>query len=372
MESSFDRGEVDRASLDATERLRARLSGTPRPAPASRPRSSLPWVVAGALFVFSAGLIANPWFESTVRSRLPFAEAIVPAAEPADVKALQARLAQLEAQTGSAAAAAPVERLARTEAKIETSTDQIARDAERIDRLTAEMASLSATLAAEKARSDVATAQAVAAADRAQGMLTLVLVRRAIDVGRPLGALDPVLRRSFEARYPQAVQQVIALGAAPVTLASLRRSFNAMRATIGGRPAADARLNWWDALTTTIADAVSRPAADSPVEQAGAMLNRGDVAGATALLRRQSPRPAALATWLSAADRWQIGNAALATLETTTALVAADPIAVAVPPPAVAPTTAPLAPAGGGRISIIVPQLPRLSQLLWPQLDWAF
>ncbi len=370
MESPFDRGEVDRASLDATERLRARLSGTPRPTQTSRPRSSLPWVVAGGLFVFSAGLIANPWFESTVRARLPFAEAIVPAraAEPFEFKALQARLAQLEAQSGIAAAAAPVERLARTEARIETSTDQIARDAERIDRLTADMASLSATVAAEKARGDAATAVAVAAADRAQGMLTLVLVRRAIDAGRPLGGLDPVLRRSFEARYPQAVQQVVALGSAPVTLSSLRRDFNSLRPAIGGRPSDGARLSWWDTLTMTISDAVSRPAADTPVEQAGAMLARGDIAGAAAVLRRQSPRPAALGNWLAAAERWQAGNNALATLETATVLAPADPVAVAIPaaPLPIAPAAPP---ARSDKISI---ELPRLPILRWSLLDWAF
>ncbi|WP_426167073.1 hypothetical protein [Sandarakinorhabdus sp. DWP1-3-1] len=367
MDAPFDRGEVDRASLDATERLRARLSSAPRPSQQARSRSSLPWVIAGGLFVFVAGMLANPLFESTIRSQLPFAAEILPTATvaEAEVSTLQARLAQLEARAGVASAAAPVERLARTEAKIETSTDQIARDAERIDKLAADMAALQATVAAERARGEVAATTAITAADRAQGMLTLVLVRRAIDSGRPLGALDPVLRRSFEARYPQAVQQVIALGAAPVTIASLRRSFGALRPVIGGRPAADGRLSWWDALTTTIADAVSRPASDSIVDQAGAALERGDIAGAVALLRRQSPRPAALANWLSAADRWQIGNAALGTLETTTALAPAE--AVTVRPDAV-PASAASA-LRGDKISIDLPTI-SFPRLRLP--DWTF
>ncbi|PZN96490.1 MAG: hypothetical protein DCF31_03490 [Alphaproteobacteria bacterium] len=359
MDAPFDRGEVDRASLDATERLRARLSSTPRTSQQARPRSSLPWVIAGGLFVFVAGMLANPLFESTIRSRLPFAAEILPATTAeTDLTALQSRLAQLETRAGVASEAAPVERLARTEARIETSTDQIARDAERIDRLTADMAALQATVAAERARGEAAAGTAITAADRAQAMLTLVLVRRAIDSGRPLGALDPVLRRSFEARYPQAVQQVVALGGNPVTLGSLRRSFIALRPAIGGRPAANGQLNWWDALTTTIADAVSRPASNSIVDQAGAALDRGDIAGAAALLRRQSPRPAALAAWLSAADRWQIGNAALATLETTTALAPADAV-TARPDPVAAASSVPLR---GDKISIDLPTitLPRL------------
>ncbi|OYU16083.1 MAG: hypothetical protein CFE37_01665, partial [Alphaproteobacteria bacterium PA4] len=154
MDAPFDRGEVDRASLDATERLRARLAGTPRAAPPPPRRGSLAWIAVAMLFVFALGLIANPWFESTVRSRLPFAAA--PAANT-DVAALQARIAQLEGRA-PAAAPMPSERLARTEAQIETSTDQIARDAERIDRLTADVAALTATMAADKARGEAAIA----------------------------------------------------------------------------------------------------------------------------------------------------------------------------------------------------------------------
>jgi hypothetical protein len=342
MEAPFDRGEIDRASLDATERLRTRLSGRPIAAPQQRGRSVLPWVVAAALFVFAAGMIANPWFESTVRSQLPFAQRVAGSDEPAEVKALNERLALLEARTASVAAPAPSERLARTEAQIETSTDQIARDAGRIDKLTADLAALSATVNAEREQSQAATAQAVAAADRAQGMLTLVLVRRAVDAGRPFGALDAVLRHSFEARYPQAVQQVSALGAAPVSLGSLRRDFDALRPAIGARPVAGTRQGWWDTLTTTMMDAVSRPAADAPPEAAATALARGDVQAAANHLRRlPAPRPPALSVWLAAADRLQAGNAALATLETAVVLVPA-PAAAAAPvvPAAAAPVAA--------------------------------
>jgi type II secretory pathway component PulM len=339
MDAPFDRGEVDRASLDATERLRARLAGTPRAAPPPRRRGSFAWIVVAMLFVFALGLIANPWFESTVRSRLPFAAA--PAATT-DVAALQARIAQLEGRA-PAAAPMPSERLARTEAQIETSTDQIARDAERIDRLTADVAALTATIAADKARGEAAAATASAAADRAQGMLTLVLVRRAIDTGRTLGALEAVLRQGFEARYPQAVQQVVALGAAPVTLASLRRDFARIGPAAGAPPTTQ---SWWDTLTTTISNAVSHPAADGPGERAIAALARGDIPGTAAQLRRtRGPRSPALTAWLAAADRWQAGNAALATLETATLLppatVVAVPMPPATPPAATPPVSAP-------------------------------
>nr|WP_310522047.1 hypothetical protein [Polymorphobacter sp.] len=332
MDAPFDRGEVDRASLDATERLRARLSGRPIAAPQPRQRRILPWALAGGLFIFAAGMIANPWFERNVRTSLPFAEATT--ADDNSVKALTDRLAQVEKRSRSATAPMPSERLARTEAQIETSTDQIAHEAERIDRMTADVAALSASIAADKARGEAATATAIAAADRAQAMLTLVLVRRAVDAGRPLGPLDAVLRQSFEARYPQAVQSVSALGSAPVTLMSLRRDFNALRPAIGARPAAGTRQDWWQTLTTTVRDAVSRPteANQAPPEAAATALARNDVAAAAAQLRRMTgSRPLAVTNWIAAADRLLAGNAGLATLET--AAVLAPVTATAAKPP---------------------------------------
>ena len=344
MDAPFDRGEVDRASLDATERLRARLSGRPvAPVPAQS-RSKLPWVFAGGLFVFSAGMIANPWFEDMVRERLPFAQRVLPvtaieaALAPAEVKALKQRIAQLETRAGSATAP-PSERMARTEAQLENSTDQIARDAGRIDRLMAEVAALSATIAADRARSETATTMAVAAADRAQGMLTLVLARRAIDSGRNFGPLDAVLRRSFEARYPEAVSAVSALGAAPVTLMSLRRDFNMLLPAIGVSPA-NASQSWWETLTGTISAAVSggigaAGADGAPQAAAAAALDRGDVAAAANHLRRLPlPRAPAVTNWLAAAQRLQTGSGALATLETATVLAS----------PAASPMTLPTAP----------------------------
>ncbi len=361
MDAPFDRGEVDRASLDATERLRARLSSRPAPPPSRSGRGFLPWAIVAALFVFVAGMIANPWFEARVRNKLPFAAAVTSkAADAAELADLRDRLARLETP---AAAPPPVERLARTEAKIETSSDQIARDAERIDKLTADLAALSATHQADRERNEAANATAIAAADRAQAMLTLVLVRRAVDAGRPLGALDGALHRAFEARYPDAVRAVSALGMAPVTLASLRRDFNLMRPVIGVRPAAEQRQSWWDALTSAISSAVSSSDPGGPVgapEAATTALNRGDYLSAAKQLRRlPGPRSPALSRWLAAADRLNAGNLALTTLETGTLLaqavqpVAAEPL----PEPVIAPATktragAPVPAGGGAKISL--------------------
>lgn len=329
MDAPFDRGEVDRSSIEATERLRARLSGRPPAAATPRRASVLPWVVAGGLFVFTAGMIANPWFESRVRQQLPFvAPVAAPVSSGPDIATLQGRIAQLEARTGSSSAAMPVERLARTEAKIETSTDQIARDAERIDRLTGEVASLSATIASERTRSEAAVTTATLAADRAQSMLVLVLARGAVEAGRPFGGLDPLLRQSFGERYPAVVKAVTALGAAPVTPAMLRRDFDALRPAIGAAPAAGARVSWWDALTNTVSSVVSTtPSVTAPVPAATAALERDDVRTAAVQLRRlPGPRPAALSNWLMAADRLIAGQDGLTVLETSAVLPPPAPV----------------------------------------------
>ena len=342
MDAPFDRGEVDRASLDATERLRARLSSRPPALAARRSRSFLPWAFAGGLLVFSAGMIANPWFESTVRGKLPFTSAVAPKpTDSAEVRALRERLAQLETRAGAPSAAIPSERLAHNEGRIETNAEQIAREAGRIDRLTSDVAALVAAQASETTRTQAATATAIAAADRAQGMLTLVLVHRAIESGRPLGALDMALRQSFEARYPDVVKLVTALGAAPVTLATLRRDFNALRPAIGVRRDTD-RLSWWETLTSKISQAVSRSATDTPLalpDAANVALARGDYLAAAKYLRRLPlPRSAALANWLAAVDRLQTGSQALAALET--AIVLSQP-AITAPAPAIVPPAPP-------------------------------
>lgn len=306
MDAPFDRGEIDRASLDATERLRARLSERPVTAPPPR-RNVMPWVLLGMLFVFTAGMIANPWFERSIRTRLPFAgppavttAAVTPPAAPA--------------VSAGVPAMPPGERLARTEARIDASAEQVARDAERIDRLNAEVAALDARLEGEAERTQAASAAAVAAADRAQGMIAILLARQAIESGRRLGSVERVLRASFDARYPEAVASVTALGAAPVTLGLLQRDFARLTAATP-----DARLDWWQALTSTVRSMVSQPgdAAQAPQDAAAKALARGDVAAAANHVRRfPPPRSAAVTSWLGAADRLLAGQAALNVLET--------------------------------------------------------
>jgi hypothetical protein len=373
MDAPFDRGEIDRASLDATERLRARLAGERKATPARPARSSLPWVLAGGLFVFTAGMIANPWFEANVRGRLPFAQAAAPA--PTEVVRLRQRVADLQAGTATQAAPPSSERLAATEARIEINKDQIARDAERIDKLTADVAAIAAGLAADRGRTEAATAAATASAERAQALLTLLLVRRAIDTGRPLGPLEPALRQAFEARYPEALKPVLALGAAPVTPASLARDFDALRPAIGAAGTASGRQDWWQIFTATLTAGLSRPVAapQAPVEAAAAAMARGDVLAAANHLRRLPPPRRALVTaWLAAAARLQAGSQGLATLESGALLVPvlgpipgiAPPNPAALPPqPAQTPAATRAAPANGHISTAFLQVYPALARV---------
>jgi hypothetical protein len=334
MNDLSDRG-VDRATLEATERVRARLAVPPAP-PAASGRSRWGWALAGALLVFTAGMLASPVLEADVRGVLPWGGAAAP--DPA-LAALQARLAALEGK-GAGTTAMPSERLARAEAKVESTDDQIARQSERLDKLGADVAALTALLEADKARDAASLATMQAVADRAEAMLTLLLVRRAMDDGRAIGALEPPLRRLFASRYPAAVTAVATLGQAPATPAQLRRDLAGLRASLGVAPGAGGPgTDWWHTLVSRINGLVSADAAASagPLEQAEAALAKGNVAAAAAAVRRLPAATApATRSWLAAADRWLAGQAALATLENGTVLSLALP-----PTPAITPAASP-------------------------------
>lgn len=316
MNDVFDRGEIGESSLAATERLRARLMAQNSAPPPPR-RSVLPWALAAVLFAFAAGLIANPWFEDRVRDRLPFA---APAAESTpDLAPLEKRLAALEKQ----APAAPVvaaERLARTEAQVESSTGQIEREMQRVDELTADLARLRAQLAALEAREQGVVATARGAADRAEAMLTVLLLRRAVVEGRALDALLPAARRLFEPSHHDELAALSALAEAPANNDALLRDLDSLsRSGAGvGRP------NWWQALTGRVEGLFADTGSDA-LAKARALARQGDLAAAAAALRTDPAlaRMPAVRSWLAAATRLRSAEMALAVLEAA----AAQPLA---------------------------------------------
>jgi len=338
MDPAFDRGEIDRASLEATERLRQRMveERRIRPEKSAAAGRILPWALAGGLLLFLGGMVASPWFETQMRSRLPFLEPAPAVVAPAEIDVLARRLAELETRpVASDETAGPNERLARTEARVETSTDLLAREADRIDRLTAEVATLTARLETDRLRDEAAAAAVSTAADRTEGILAVMLARRALDEGQPLGAIDAALHRAFEMRYPDAVALVVAYGARPVRLADLRRQLAIMPgldSEAGGRG-----RSWWDILGARVTGLVRSSNADAgPALRtaAQAALARGDVRAAIVQLKRlPAPRPAGLDGWLASAERYAAAHEALLTLETAALIPRANMTEVAPAPP---------------------------------------
>ncbi|WP_310475849.1 hypothetical protein [Sandarakinorhabdus sp.] len=313
MNEPFDRNEIGESSLAATERLRARLM-TPGPARSQPARrgSGVAWAAALAMLALAVGLIANPWFEQTVRSRLPF----VQAENTSDTAALDQRLAALEQRKPTAPAVAS-ERLARTEARVESSTDQIQRDAERIDELNRQLAQLGARLAAEEARDAAVVATAQGAADRAEAMLTVLLLRRAVEDGRAYDALLPATRRLFQEQHADEVTVLEALSAAPVTRSRLARDLAGLSDAGPGA----ARPNWWEALASRVETVFATREGAGPVAQAQAAMASGNVTAAAAALRRSKALRGngTVRGWLAAAERLTAGEAALVALEASAA-----------------------------------------------------
>jgi len=175
--------------------------------PSSRP-SRLPWIVALLLLAFATGLIGSPWFERTVRSRLPWDWAQErPVADPA----LLTRLAALEAAAkapvkpaapagarggapapaGNAVAAAEALAAAAGEpapGPDDAAADRSAAQQRELDDLRSQVAQL-ATRALSQQNADTA------GGDRLRALFAVAAVRRTLQLGQPAGRLlEPVAR----------------------------------------------------------------------------------------------------------------------------------------------------------------------------------
>ena len=316
-----ERTDLSAARLD-------RLRAAPVPV-RTAPRPVIAWTLTAVLLAFALGLIANPWFERSVRSRLPgFAPTMTPTL--ADVGALETRIAALEARpavrTAGPAAADPAagERIARVEGALATLTTTGPAATARTDKLTADVAALSARVDAASAATATTLDSATASATRAQAMLIAGAVRRQLAAGMRLGPLEPALRRSFGARAAPQVEAVAALGATPVTAATLRTGLATLRAGVTGATAAAPGVGrgWWAGLRDSLAGVVVRPAgtATDPaarLDRADRALAAGDVAAASAeVAALPAVQRARTATWSAAAERYQAGWRAMAALET--------------------------------------------------------
>ncbi len=328
MEPFDPRPDATRADLSAARLDRLRAGRVP--ATASPPRAVLAWTLTAALLAFALGLIANPWFERSVRSHLPgFAPTVTPTM--ADVTALETRIAALEARplvravpAGAPADPAVGERVARVEGAMATLSAALPAATARSDKLASDLAALAARVDANAGATAAALDSATATAARAEAMLVAAAVRRQLAAGARLGPLELTLRRDFAAHSAPQVEAIAALGTAPVTLASLRAGLAALRpALTGSSSAPGSARDWWDNLRDGIAGFVRPAAATSGtdpaarIERADRDLAAGDVGAAVAEIAALPPVLKTRAgPWLSAADRYQAGWRALAELDT--------------------------------------------------------
>ena len=308
---------------DATERFRARVAARPIPMTPPARRSIAPWIVAALLLVFALGLIANPWFERSVRSQLPGFAAVD---APADLRPLAARLDTLEARlravearpAGTVARGGPDERVAALDARLGVLERAQAAATARVDTLTNGVAALTGRVDASAGQTVLTLQAARADADRAQGALAVLAARRAVEGGRAAPGLEGPLRTLFASRLGPAVDAVGALLGAPATPGSLRAGLARLRGGSGTAP-----RGWWDSLTAGFADIVTvsdRAGTGDLYAQADAALAAGDAVRAEALVAR-APASAARDQWLAASRRLRAGQAGLAALDEAAAVV---------------------------------------------------
>jgi hypothetical protein len=353
-------------------------------------RSRWPWVMTGLFAAFSGGLIANPWFEREVRSRLPEAlqektPASVQAGASADVAALAQRLAAVEARPAAEIPGDLSGRIAALEASravAGVSGPAALADTSAIDSrvaviegriATTEAAAQSAAQAANAAQATFMTLDsrlnaATAKLDRdgtaLRAMASAMALRGVVDRGAPMGTLDDSLALLVGGQSPDMLTLRRVERGGP-TLASLRSSFRSVRPALL-QTAEAASGNWTDrALVQVKALLDVRPAdgsARNPTNQTpDAMiplvderLARGDVAGAIAAMRLLPASAQNRAGgWLTQASLYVQTRAALARLETQ-AITAATQIAAAPALPTVpvapAPVVPPPASMGGGNV----------------------
>jgi hypothetical protein len=339
----FDDAGPGAGSRERLDRLRARGMR-----PAARPeRSVLPWLISAVLLAFALGLIANPWFEHSVRSQLPgivgAPDTIAPAttgmsaassaASSAAITTLQARLTALEthpaadvagklgdSNSTAASEVATADRLARIESRLDAAEHGSPPVTARLDQLTAAIATLSGRLDVAAQAQQAVVVSGTAAADNAKALLAVLATHHAIEGGTRLGALEAPLRQQLMATYPAAVEAVAALGRDPVTLAGLREGFDRLRGQLTGEPppSGDWRSSL-DAALATIVRVHPAPKTDSvtaSVAAAAVALRAGDVAAARDRLAALPTVPRArAAAWLMAADRYVAGMRGLAALD---------------------------------------------------------
>jgi hypothetical protein len=320
-----DRASSDRAIPERP--VYGSIHGAPADMAAPRRRPIAAWLIAAVAVAFAIGLLANPWFERNVRSRLPGMRSTASdVAASQTIAALQARIDSLEARTVVAAPPAPGDPAASAE---------IAGVAEAQASTEIDLAELQTQVAELRGRTDSTAAAAAQGAERAQTALLVSALRRAVEAGRRLDAYEPALRARFGASHPNEVAALLSLGQRPVESRGLALGLARAQPAIE-RADAEGR-NWWESFRHGLAGIVAvRRADDAPVDPASQLrlaMQRAEAGDIDAALRTVAALPPAsrpaLAGWTAEARRYAAGMNALATLEAA----ALNPVpAVPVPP----------------------------------------
>ena len=303
----------------------------------------LPWVLALFAVLVAAALLLVPGLPAGLQQRAGMA--VSPASDPA-IEALKARVSELEsaqrppslsppAPTAPEAVAPPVPALPAPGAfpdevrRLDAAQQALER---RVDTLVADLDAAGATSGA-----------AAMAVGQARDFALLAAVRRHLETGRPLGRLEPLLARQFEARDQAAVAALVAWSRAPVSIPLLADRLDAL-----GRPAAGeatgSGAGFWARLWGQLGGLVEvrqDGVIDSRArEQAMDALARGDLASALAIVDK-TPPAAGRAVWLADARRLLAARDVLDRLELglleAPVMQPAPPPALALPPAAGAP-----------------------------------
>ncbi|MEP9358889.1 hypothetical protein [Sphingomonas sp. KR3-1] len=165
--------------------------------------------------------------------------------------------------------------------------------------------------------SDASSRNAASYATRAERMMIVFAVRRAIERGQPLGPLDAQLRARFGERNGDAVAAILRAAAQPVTLEDLRAALD----TLGPQLANDPKDSLWNRVRRMLGNLVVLREAGTPsplpaerLRRARRALDRGDVEAALAEVAHM-PGVAVAESWTGAARRYVAARVALTEIE---------------------------------------------------------
>lgn len=310
---------------------------TSRPTPVPARRSLLPWIIATGAVAFSIGVIANPWFEASVRSSLPSqfqGGAMSASAEQFD--GLEIRVKALEASRASgmkgvvassdAATSGLATRVASLEAAAQKLADEDTIVGSRVDRLSTDLAaSAGASISGQVV---------------VRELLLLSAARRLVEAGKPLGVLEAPIAQSLGPRDKSAADALVAWSAAPTSRKSLLLRLEQPVAVAAARP--EVGSSWWDRLFARLSGVIQVREVDGQGddpevrEPAAAALKAGELGRAIAGVElAQSSQVRDL--WLADARRQLAAEEALDRLETlllAVPAIAGVPVVQTLPQPA--------------------------------------